>query len=88
MRQVLAESSRVLCAGGHLVLVAGSSRTCRLDFQTPIYLRQIAEGLGFAVRLCLIDSIQSRGLMTKRNSTASVIAREWVILLQKQDPAC
>jgi hypothetical protein len=30
-----------------------------------------------------VDDIRSRGLMTKRNKTASVISREWVTVFRK-----
>jgi hypothetical protein len=35
------------------------------------------------LELSLIDHIKSRGLMTKRNQTASVIAREAVLVFRK-----
>jgi DNA modification methylase len=83
MAQALRESSRVLRPGGHLVLVAGNSSICKQQFHTQAYLRQLAEMQGLKVRLALVDAIRSRGLMTRRNSTASVITREWVLLFQK-----
>ena len=31
----------------------------------------------------LIDDIQSYGLMTKRNKTADIISREWILVFKK-----
>ena len=83
MGEALAESARVLKPGGHIVLVAANNRVCGQDFYTQRYLQTMLERLGFAVRLRLIDTIKSRGLMTRRNTSAGVIAREWALLLQK-----
>jgi hypothetical protein len=74
---------RVLTPGGHLVLVAANNRLCDREFRTQDYLRRVAEDLGFELALRLVDDIRSRGLMTKRNETASMIAREWVLVFRK-----
>jgi DNA modification methylase len=86
MREALSEMYRVLKPGGHLVLIAANNKICGRDFKTQDYLRRIAEDLGFAVVLRLVDDIRSRGLMTKRNSTASMITREWVVVFRKEGP--
>jgi DNA modification methylase len=83
MRSVIIEMNRVLKPGGHLVLVAANNCICGRDFRTVDYLRAIALENGFSLTACFIDAIRSRGLMTKRNTTASVITREWVLLLTK-----
>lgn len=83
MRDALRETHRVLSPGGHMVLVAANNQVCGLKFPTQVFLRTIAEELGFKTKLRLIDDIHSRGLMTKRNKTASMITREWVLLFQK-----
>ena len=41
------------------------------------------ETLEAYVKSKLLDTIKSRGLMTKRNKTSSVISREWIIMLRK-----
>lgn len=83
MEEALRETTRVLKPGGHLVLVAANNRVCGKDFYTQRYLQSILERLGLVVRLRVVDAIRSRGLMTRRNSTASVIAREWAFVFQK-----
>lgn len=84
MNAAIAEMARVLKPGGHLVLVIGNNEVCRLPFKSSEYLITLCERHGLTTRLRLIDEIKSRGLMTKRNKTASVITREWVLLLEKQ----
>ena len=83
MRTALGEMRRVLKTGGHLVLVAANNRICGRSFKTVEYLSAICEDLGFFTTACFVDAIHSRGLMTKRNKTASLIARECVLVLTK-----
>lgn len=83
MREAIEEIWRVLKLGGYFVLVAANNRICGREFKTQHYLRLIAEQTGFRPVLRLIDNIRSRGLMTKRNKTASVITREWVLVFVK-----
>lgn len=77
------EMCRVLKPRGHMVLVAANNRISGKGFRTVDYLRTIAEGCGLSLTACLIDAIRSRGLMTKRNHTASVITREWLLIFTK-----
>jgi len=84
MREALRETCRVLRAGGHLVLVVGNSTICSQEFDTRNYLRYTTESLGLRTNLVLTDTIHSRGLMTSRNVTASVIQRETVFLFEKK----
>ena len=83
MKDAFIEISRVLKPGGYFVLVVGDNQICRYDFHTSKFLRYILEDLGYSLELCLIDDIKSRGLMTKRNKTAGIISREWVMLFKK-----
>jgi DNA modification methylase len=85
MRSALQEMYRVLKPNGHIVMVVANNRIGGRDFRTVDYLRTIAEGCGLSLTACFIDAIRSRGLMTKRNHTASVITREWVLILAKGD---
>jgi DNA modification methylase len=83
MRTALVESARVLRRGGHLVLVIANNTVCGREFHTASYISHLAQEAGLTLRLSLIDHIRSRGLMTKRNHSAGVISREWVLLLRK-----
>jgi DNA modification methylase len=83
MRGALSETVRVLKPNGYLILVVGNNQVCGLEFQTQEYLRQILEAQGLKIVLRLIDDIQSYGLMTKRNKTANVITREWILIFKK-----
>ena len=83
MQQCLQECYRVLRSGGIFVLIIGNNVVCGESFNTRNYLKKISENLGFSVELILRDDINSRGLMTKRNKTASVISCEWILILKK-----
>ena len=83
MRAAIREMCRVLKPGGHVILVAANNRISGKDFRTADYLRTIAEECGLSLSACFVDAIRSRGLMTKRNHTASVITREWVLMFTK-----
>lgn len=84
MEQCLSECYRVLNEGGTFVLVIGNNIVCGESFNSRSYMQSICQRLGFHVELILRDDINSRGLMTKRNKTASVIACEWIIVLKKK----
>lgn len=83
MKTALIEAVRVLKPGGHFVLVIGDNQVCGREFRSSVYLTRMLNDLGLQTKLQLVDEIRSRGLITKRHKTAGVIAREWVILLQK-----
>jgi DNA modification methylase len=83
MKQVFRQMHRVLKRGGYLLLVVGNNQVCGVEFNVQRYLQSISEELGFSLVLKLVDEIRSRGLMTKRNKTASLITREWVLLFRK-----
>jgi DNA modification methylase len=83
MRDALLEMHRVLRPNGYLVLVAANNHVCKREFRTLNYLRCIAESIGFSTVLELVDHIRSRGLMTKRNHTASMITREGILVFGK-----
>jgi hypothetical protein len=83
MRAALAEAVRVLRPGGCFVLVIGDNTVCGRRFASSDYLRLMLEGMGMMTILSLVDPIPSRGLMTRRNATAGIIASESVIVLRK-----
>lgn len=83
MKDALIECRRVLRSGGHMVLVVGNNVVCGEEFQTRQFLEEICLDMGFKVEVILRDEINSRGLMTKRNKTASVIACEWITVFKK-----
>jgi DNA modification methylase len=83
MKQIIDTLYAALRPGGHLILIIGNNHLCGSPFPTEKYLRQFAIASGFTVRLRLVDTIKSRGLMTKRNKTANLISREWILVLHK-----
>jgi hypothetical protein len=83
MDAAIKEMVRVLKPGGYLVMVLGNNKVCGFDFKTSDYVGELVERHGLRTRLRLVDEIRSRGLMTKRNKTAGVITREWVLLFEK-----
>ncbi len=78
MRKALAESVRVLRPNGALVLVSGQNTVADHLFDTTAFLHAIVHELGLRTDLELVDTIRSRGLMTRRNRSKPVIARETV----------
>jgi hypothetical protein len=83
MEQALCSMYSVLKPNGRLILVTGPNTICGFHFDTPRFIEHLAIRSGFTTRFKLIDHIRSRGLMTKRNKTASVIASEWVLCMSK-----
>jgi SAM-dependent methyltransferase len=83
MRSALAAMVARLRTGGALVLIVGGNQLCGEEFDTPAYLRTLCVELGLTVELQLIDTIRSRGLMTRRNREASPIAAERVLVFRK-----
>jgi len=84
LKSSLSEIRRILTCGGLAVVVLGNSRIAGFEFKTTEYARDLAADLNFKPLLILTDQIHSRGLMTKRNATASVINQETVLVLEKQ----
>ncbi len=83
MNQAINEMYRVLKPDCYCVLVMGNNEVCGKLFNTQHYINLLAERAGFKTELKLIDDIHSRGLMTKRNKTASVINSEWIMIIRK-----
>ena len=83
MEAAFREAYRVLKYHGYFVLVVANNHVCGKEFLTQEYLKVLMETFGFKIELCLVDDIHSRGLMTKRNKSTSIIACEWIMVFQK-----
>lgn len=83
MQESFSHYYQVLKSNGFFVMVIGNNTIAGYEFMTHQYLIEIAEKIGFFTKLILIDDIKSRGLMTKRNRTASIISREYIVVFQK-----
>jgi DNA modification methylase len=83
MRAAFAETVRALRPGGWMVLVSGRNMVCGHAFDTPAYLESIAASFGLATCARFVDEIRTRGLMTKRNSTAGLISQEVVTVMRR-----
>lgn len=83
MKVALKEMVRVLKQNGFLVLIVGNNKVCNKEFNTQEYFTEYLLGLGLKLQFKLIDDIQSYGLMTKRNKTADIISREWILVFKK-----
>lgn len=68
---------------GYFILVIGNNHVCGREFETKKFLEEILYDCGLKTELQLIDDIHSYGLMTKRNKTANIISREWIVILKK-----
>ncbi len=83
MKKAISEMVRVLKKNGYIVLVIGNNRICDLEFNTQQYLTTYFKELGLKLEFKLIDAITSYGLMTKRNKTADIISREYILVFKK-----
>lgn len=83
MHEALVEMVRVTSKNGHIVLVVGNNVVCGNPLRNDHYVSDVMQSLGMKLEISLIDHIKSRGLMTKRNKTASVISRESVLVFKK-----
>lgn len=83
MKIALDESIRVLKNEGFLIIVVGNNKVCDIEFNTQEYLTEYIQSKGLVLQFKLIDDIKSYGLMTKRNKTADIISREWILVFKK-----
>jgi hypothetical protein len=84
MTNALKASSDLLKKEGYFILIAANNQVCGREFFTSNFLVEILTQNGFQKELELVDDIQSYGLMTKRNKTASIISCENITILRKQ----
>ncbi|WP_321515410.1 DNA methyltransferase [Marinifilum fragile] len=87
MKAALSESWRVLKSESYMVIVIGNNKVCGQEFNTQEYITEYLEQIGAELKFKLIDDIKSYGLMTKRNKTADIISREWVLVFKKNNNA-
>lgn len=83
LRSALSEMYAATCLGGRIVLVIGNNVVCGSALPTNEYICQVMRDMGCELELDLVDQIKSRGLLTKRNTTASVIAKEFILIFRK-----
>ena len=83
MQKALDESYRVLKKGRYMIIIIGNNNVCGHQFNTKHYIAEYLESKGMQLELQLIDDIKSYGLMTKRNKTADIITREWILVFKK-----
>lgn len=74
---------QVIKPGGYFVLIVGNNRVFTHRIPNHRILGDLAVREGFKLTCIFVDKIKSRGLMTKRNTTADIIPDEWVLLLKK-----
>lgn len=84
MKIAIDESIRVLKNSGYYIIVIGNNKVCNHEFNTQDYLTEYIESKGLNLQFKLIDDIKSYGLMTKRNKTADIISREWILVFKKK----
>ena len=83
MMKVIQEIYRVLKKGKYFVLIIGNNTIKGVNVPNQEILAEIAIENGFIIKDVFVDYIKSYGLMTKRNKTANMIDKEWVIVFKK-----
>jgi hypothetical protein len=83
MKAALIEMARVISVEGRIIIVIGNNQVSGFPLRNDEFIIEILTSYGLKLELDLIDHIKSRGLMTKRNKTASIISRESVLVFTK-----
>jgi hypothetical protein len=83
MEEAIRSISNVLREGAYALIVVGPNTVRGRHFDTPRFIECLAQRVGLRSQFKLLDHIKSRGLMTKRNKTAGLIATEVVLCLRK-----
>ena len=83
MEQVAKELSRILAPKGRIIFILGNNEVCGETLRNDDFMAYCFKKYGLELKLTLIDDIKSRGLMTKRNRTASIISRETILIFEK-----
>ena len=82
MRDALSHTYDLVALGGTTVVIVGNNTVCGRVFDTQRYLTEISNELGLEL-LIKGRPIRSRGLITKRHSSAGVIAKETILVFKK-----
>jgi hypothetical protein len=83
LSQALREIARVLKQGGRSILVVGNNSVCGKVLETDAFIKAEMERNGLTTELLLVDDIKSRGLLTKRRGSTSVISRETILVFRR-----
>jgi enoyl-CoA hydratase/carnithine racemase len=83
LTDALREIVRVTSPGGHVVLVVGNNTVAGLTVANDEVIAGTMQDMGLQLELVLRDRIHSRGLLTTRHPTASVISGETILLFRK-----
>ncbi len=83
MQLILKKLKPRLRSDDYFVLIIGNNRLCNTIIPMDKHIKTLCEETGFEVNFELIDKIKTRGLMTKRNNTSSMINSEKVIIMKK-----
>jgi hypothetical protein len=84
LSSALSEMIRVTRSGGNVILVIGNNEVCGMPLTTDQFIIDSMLCGGMDVDMHLVDQIKSRGLITKRNKSASVISRESILVFKKK----
>jgi tRNA G10 N-methylase Trm11 len=84
MLDALESIRNTVSSRGRAVIVIGNNQVCGEVLETDKFIRNAMEEAGWTTSLRLIDSIKSRGLLTKRNDTAGVISHEHILVFDRK----
>ncbi len=84
LQDALFELERVTVPGGHIVLVIGNNTVSGINVENDKFAANSLAALGFSLELALTDRIHSRGLMTTRSKSASLISGETILIFRKR----
>lgn len=83
MQQALGEISKVVSPGGYAIIVVGNNEVCGEALRNDTFCISTMEACGMKLEMHLLDSIKSRSLLLKRNSSAPAISRESILVFSK-----